>query len=95
MKTVDLATHKLDLHHIIEFAASEPVLLLTGDGKEFIVSPADDFEAEVEALRSSQSFQAFLDRRMESQERIPLDEIEREIDEDLRREERAARPPAS
>ena len=54
-----------------------------------IVRPVDDFEAEVEALRNSQRFQAFLDQRMESQVRIPLDEIEREIEEDLRRDRNA------
>ncbi len=89
MKTVDLATQKLDLTNVFDFAEAEPLLLLTGDGREFVVSRADDFEAEVEALRNSREFQTFLDQRMKAEVRIPLDEIEREIDAELRREERA------
>jgi hypothetical protein len=39
---------------------------------------ADDFEKEVEALRSSQAFQRFLDERSRSTGRISLDEVEAE-----------------
>jgi len=44
---------------------------------------ADDFEQEVEALRRSQAFQRFLDERSASPRRIPLEEIEAEIDQEL------------
>ena len=47
-------------------AQQEPVLLLTADGQEFVVSEADDFEHEVAALRASQAFQRFLDERSRS-----------------------------
>ena len=64
-------------------AREEPVLVLTSDGEEFILSQADDFDKEVEALRNSQTFQKFLEERPLCKARIPLSEIEREIDEDL------------
>ena len=64
-------------------AREEPVLVLTSDGEEFIFSQADDFEKEVESLRNSQTFQKFLEERSQCKARIPLSEIEREIDEDL------------
>ncbi len=85
MKTIDLGTRRVEMERIFDFAATEPVLLLTKDGREFVLSQADDFEAEVEALRTSQSFQRFLDERMSSRARIPLEEIEREIEEELGR----------
>jgi hypothetical protein len=44
---------------------------------------ADDFEQEVETLRQSQAFQRFLDERSASPRRIPLEEIEAEIDQEL------------
>ncbi|MEW5902591.1 MAG: hypothetical protein AB1715_14085, partial [Acidobacteriota bacterium] len=86
MKTVNLAEEKLDLEEVIALARQEPILLLTTDGKEFFLSEADDFEQEVEALRASQAFQSFLNERSASQKRVPLEEIEAEIEKELQRE---------
>ena len=51
-----------------------------GGGRRFT---ADDFAQEVVALRSSQAFQRFLDQRSISKRRIPLEEIEFEIEQEL------------
>lgn len=83
MKSVDLLRERVGLQQVIHFAEKEPVLLMTGDGHEFILSQADNFEAEVESLRNSLKFQSFLDRRMKSQVRIPIEDIEREVEEEL------------
>jgi len=83
MKTIDLEKEKLDLAAVIKIARREPVLLLTPDGKEFCIAEADDFEKEVEALRGSQAFQRFLDERSASTGRIPLEDIEAEIEKEL------------
>src|SRR5436309_3207774 len=61
MKTVSLQDEPLDLDALINMASKEPILLLTVDGKEFVLAEADDFEQEVETLRRSQAFQRFLD----------------------------------
>ena len=83
MKTVNLEKQKLDLDAVINLARQEPVLLLTPDGKEFCIAEADDFEREVEALRKSQAFQKFLDARSACTQRIPLEEIEKELEQEL------------
>lgn len=83
MKTIDLEKEKIDLAEVIEIARREPVLIVTPDGKEFCMAEADDFEKEVEALRGSQAFQRFLDERSASTRRIPLEDIEEEIDTKL------------
>jgi hypothetical protein len=83
MKTIRLDEVKLDLDTAINLARTEPLLLLTADGQEFFISLADDFEQEVETLRQSQAFQRFLDERLASPRRIPLEEIEAEIDQEL------------
>ncbi len=83
MKTIDVSEGKVDLDSVINLARKEPLLLMTADGKEFFVALADDFEAEVESLRRSQTFQRFLDERLASPRRIPLARIEAEIDEEL------------
>jgi hypothetical protein len=48
-----------------------------------MLTEADDFEREVEGLRRSQAFQHFLEERSKDQRRIPLEEIEREIEQEL------------
>ena len=83
MKTVNLDKEKLNLKELINLARNEPVLLLTSDGKEFFISEADNFEKEVETLRESKAFQRFLDERSACTRRIPLEEIEQEIEKEL------------
>lgn len=83
MKTIELAKEPLDLAAVIKLASQEPVLLVTPEGKEFCLAEADDFEREVETLRGSQAFQRFLEERAASTRRIPLEEIEAEIEQEL------------
>ena len=83
MKTIDLDTTKLDLDSVIGLARQEPLLLLTADGQEFFVSLADDFEKEVESLRQSRAFHRFLDERSACPRRIPLEDVEAEIEREL------------
>ena len=83
MKTVSLADETPSIEELIKLAREGPVLLLSADGQEFLLSEADDFEQEVEALRRSPAFQRFLDTRSADRRRVPLDEIEREIDQEL------------
>ena len=59
------------------------MLLVAADGKEFLLAEADDFETEVETLRSSEAFQRFLDERSQSPRGIALEEIEAEIEQEL------------
>jgi hypothetical protein len=86
MRTIDLTDERLDLDAIIAIASDEPVILLTSDGREFFVSEADDFENEVNTLRASAEFQRFLDERSQSNRRIPLEEIESDMETVLREE---------
>lgn len=91
MKTVNLEKEKMDLKEVINLARKEPVLLLTPEGEEFFISEADDFEKEVEALRGSTAFQRFLDERSESkQHRVPLEEIEKEIEKEMAGQQKTA-----
>jgi hypothetical protein len=83
MKIIDLGKVNLDLESAINLARQEPLLLVTADGQEFFLSLADDFEKEVESLRRSQDFQRFLDERSACSRRIPLEEVEAEIDQEL------------
>ena len=83
MKTIHLDTMKCDLDSVIDMARQGPLLLLAADGQEFLMSLADVFEKEVETLRQSQAFQRFLDERSACSRRIPLEDVEAEIEEEL------------
>ncbi|MCX7012798.1 MAG: hypothetical protein NTW86_09620 [Candidatus Sumerlaeota bacterium] len=83
MKSVDLRTESVDLPRLLHLAEEGAVLVVAEDGHEFILAEADDFDAEAEALRNSARFQAFLDRRMSEEMRIPIEEIERETEKEL------------
>ena len=83
MKMINLAEETVEVAELINFARQGPVLLLTPGGQEFLLAEADDFDEEVEALRASQTFQQFLEARSASKHRISLEEIEREIEQEL------------
>ena len=85
MKSVDSRRERVDLPQLLHLAEEGSVLLVTQDGHEFILAEADDFDAEVEALRKSARFQSFLDRRMSQKERVPIEEIEEDLDQELGR----------
>ena len=89
MKTVNFKDEKLDLETVINLARKETVVILTSDGKEFVIARADDFEQEVAALRNSQAFQRFLSERSQSVGRIPLEDIEAEIERELATERKS------
>ena len=57
--------------------AIDPVLLQMDEQDD------EEFEAEVEALRNSPSFQAFLDERMKGQAVISIEEVEQKINTEL------------
>lgn len=85
MKSIDLGKEQPALSDVMRLAEKEPVLLLAPEGRQFIITEADDFEAEVEALRNSQRFQQFLDERMRDETRLPIEQIEKEIAEELQK----------
>ena len=74
MKTVELKGSALSVRELIELARGENVLVKSPDGEEFLFAHVDDFEQEVETLRQSSAFLAFLDERSRDQTRIPLAE---------------------
>jgi PHD/YefM family antitoxin component YafN of YafNO toxin-antitoxin module len=85
VKSVDLRSETIDLSQLLQMAEEDVVLVVTPNGHEFILAEADDFEAEAETLRQSARFQAFLDRRTAEKSRIPIEDIEKEIAQELER----------
>ena len=95
MKTFNLQEQQPSLAELLEAARGEPVLLVEPTGGEFLLSAADDFDAEVKALRASRAFQAFLDERSRPTRTRPFNEYVRELDDELKREALAQESAAS
>ena len=89
MKMVSLQDEQIELDALLAIAGKEPVMLLTADGRQFVLAEADDFEQEVAILRNSQAFQRFLDDRSNCSQRVPLEEIEAEIERELGRQSKS------
>lgn len=57
----------------------ESNLVYENKNRSFGLTASDDFETEVELLRRSDKFLAFLDQRLKSTKTIPLDQVEAEL----------------
>lgn len=71
MKTIELNKNPVTIDQLLELASRENVVLRK-NGEEFIVAIVDDFDAEVECLRHSKEFLAFLDARAK-ENKVSLD----------------------
>lgn len=88
MNVIDLAQQHLDILHALELAHDSPLVLIAPDGREYILTEADDFGREVEALRASPTFQQFLDERLAGKHRRrPLTDVLQEIEAEIAREQ--------
>ena len=88
MTIIDLAEQSLDLPQLLALAHAGPVVVLTTDGREYVLAEADDFEQEVAQLRNSATFQAFLAERSASRKpRTPIEQVLHSIEAELAEEE--------
>ena len=77
MKTVELSKKTVTLDQLLEWASQESVIIRR-NGEEFILALVDDFAAEVESLRDSDEFIAFLDARA-NEPKIPFEEARKKL----------------
>ena len=80
MKTIELAADTPSLSELIELADGENILIKTPQGKQFVLAELDDFELEVEQLKNSKDFMAFLDQRSKERGPTSIEELRRELD---------------
>jgi hypothetical protein len=75
MKTIELAADTPSLPELIELAAGENIIINTPQGKQFVLAEIDDFELEVEQLKNSKEFMAFLDHRSKQRSTTSIEEL--------------------
>ena len=79
MNVVDLPAKPISAAELLDMARGEPLLVKTGKGDSFVVSPADELATEVELLRRNHTFLTMLDKFKEDTESIPLGEAEKQL----------------
>jgi len=90
MNIIDLTQQHVDILQALELAHDGPLVLIAPDGSEYVLTEADDFDREVELLRSSAAFQQFLDERLAARhQRRPLADVLRDIEAEIAREHAA------
>ncbi len=80
MRVIELSRTMPSLRELILQARQENVIVRTVEGEEFIFAEIDDFDREVELLRNSQAFMAFLNERSQQRGSTSLAEMRKEFD---------------
>lgn len=75
MTTLDLREQRVTVNQLMKLARSGSVLIVTQDGREFLLEEADDFDREVALLGQSDEFMSFLEKRSREKATISLDEL--------------------
>ena len=75
MKTIELAADTPSLSELIELADAENIIINTPEGKQFVLAELDDFKVEVEQLKNSKDFMAFLDQRSKERGTTSIEEL--------------------
>ena len=86
MRTVNLAEKKHTISQLMELAKSEPLLIHSSDGTDFVLEEADKFEREVVALGSSEKFMSFLRDRSAETTELSASEVARRLGLDSQKE---------
>ncbi len=79
MKTINLSSSLPSVAKLLEMARKDSVLVKTQNGDSFLITPADEFDTEVELLRRSHTFLTMLDKFKAEKETIPLDQVESKL----------------
>ena len=80
MITLDLRQQTMTVEELLRLASSEPVLIRTGEGQEFLLESADEFDREVATLGQSEKFMQFLAERGKEAGTIPLEKLIQELE---------------
>ena len=75
MKTIDLGKEQPSLADVLTLAKTEPVVIHSGPGEDYLLEPADGFDREAAALGGSERFLSFLEGRSNEAGDIPINDV--------------------
>ncbi len=79
MTTVDLRQNEITVEELLHLADKDVVVIVAEYGREFVLEEADEFDKEIAALSSSETFINFLKERAKEPATLSLDEVEKEL----------------
>jgi hypothetical protein len=79
MKTIELTPDAPSLRELVELADQENIIIRTPEGRQFVLAGLDDFDVEVEQLKKSDEFLAFLDQRSRERGTTSIEQLRREL----------------
>jgi len=76
MKTIDVpAPSPLSVDELLAMAQDEPLIIRTASGEQYLLGALDDFDHEVELMRSNPELMRLLEERSKEQATIPLEAL--------------------
>lgn len=63
MRTILVSPRERTIRDLLDQASSENLILLTDDGREFLVAQLDNFDREIELTRQNEALMELLDAR--------------------------------
>jgi hypothetical protein len=79
MKLIELTQGRPTIDEVIGLAKEGLVVLREPDGAVFALTRVDDFDVEVELLKSNPEFMAFLRQRFQEEATISLEDLRKEL----------------
>lgn len=76
MKTIDVpAPSPLSVDEFLAMAQDEPLIIRMASGEEYVLGALDDFDHEVELMRSNPELMRLLEERSKEPATIPLEAL--------------------
>lgn len=79
MKTIEISNNIPSLTELLNVAMYENVIIITDEGREFVVAEIDDFDREIQLTRENQELMAFLDQRSQETTTFSLTEVRQHL----------------
>jgi coenzyme F420-reducing hydrogenase beta subunit len=80
MTTVQLRSIPPELQSVLTRAQTDPVVVRTPDGTEFLLTTVDEFDLEVARTRANDELMNFLERRAREPATVTLEEIRQRLE---------------
>jgi hypothetical protein len=79
MRTFNVTSTFPALVKVLDAAMEENVILLTSDGRRFVVAEIDDFAEEIAKVRANKELMQLLDERSKETEGFTLSEVREQL----------------
>ena len=80
MKTVKLTREPPSLMELLALASEDNLILITGEGQEFVLAEIGDLDDEIELVRQNKDLMGFLAQRSYDTKKYTLRQVREKLD---------------